>query len=500
MIHAAGFPSLAPLLAVLVSLAAVPLILASAHRPNLREFWTLAAAFLKFGLVLSLLPLALAGREATAVLLEISPGIRLALRADPFAVFFALVASGLWILTSFFSIGYVRGLDDQRQTRYFAAFAVCLSATMGVAFAANILTFIVFYEILTVATYPLVIHKETPLAIRAGRKYLAYTLTAGVFLVAAAVVTFQTTGTLDFRPGGIPALAAVPAGTLRPLFFIFMAGVGVKAAIMPLHGWLPTAMAAPTPVSALLHAVAVVKSGVFGVVRVVGFVFGPALMRDLGLDNALAVFAVVTIIAASLLAFRQDNLKLRLAYSTVGHLSYIVLGATLLSTGALTGSVLHLAFHATLKITLFFCAGAIYVNLHRENISELDGIGRVMPWTMGAFTAAAIGLAGVPPLNGFVSKWWLGWGAIEAGNVLPVAVLALSGLLNAGYLLPIASRAFLRPAKGLNGKGEASPFMVAPLVLAAVMSLLFGLVPNLFFRFFDLARAVAAGILGGAGQ
>jgi multicomponent Na+:H+ antiporter subunit D len=233
---------------------------------------------------------------------------------------------------------------------------------------------------------------------------------------------------------------------------------------------------------------------------VVGFVFGPALMRDLGLDSVLAVFAVVTIIAASLLAFRQDNLKLRLAYSTVGHLSYIVLGATLLSTGALTGSVLHLAFHATLKITLFFCAGAIYVNLHRENISELDGVGRVMPWTMGAFTAAAIGLSGVPPLNGFVSKWWLGWGAIEAGNVLPVAVLALSGLLNAGYLLPIAGRAFLRPAKGLAGKGEASPLMVAPVLLAAVVSLLFGLVPNLVFRFFDLARAVAAGILGGAGQ
>lgn len=500
MTHAAGFSSLAPLLAVLVSLAAVPLILASARRPNLREFWTLAASFLKFGLVFSLLPHVLAGREATVVLLEIAPGIRLALRADPFAVFFALVASGLWILTSFFSIGYVRGLDDKRQTRYFASFAVCLSATMGVAFAANLLTFIVFYEILTVATYPLVIHKETPVAIRAGRKYLAYTLTAGVFLVAATVVTYQAAGTLDFRAGGIPGLADVSGGTLRALFVLFMAGVGVKAAIMPFHGWLPTAMAAPTPVSALLHAVAVVKSGVFGVVRVVGFVFGPALMKGLGLNGVLAVFAAVTIIAASLIAFRQDNLKLRLAYSTVSHLSYIVLGSALLSTGALTGSVLHLAFHATLKITLFFCAGAIYVNLHRENISDLDGIGRVMPWTMGAFTAAAIGLSGVPPLNGFVSKWWLGWGAIEAGNVLPIALLALSGLLNAGYLLPIVRRAFLRPGKGLDGKGEASPFMVVPLVLAALLSLLFGLVPDLFFRFHDLARAVAAAILGGAGR
>lgn len=499
MTDAAVFTSNVPLLSVLVSMAAVPLILAFARRPNLREFWTLAAAVVKFGLVLSLLPHVLAGREAAVVLFEIAPGVRLALRADPFGVFFALVASGLWILTSFYSIGYVRGLDDKKQARYFACFAVCLSATIGVAFAANILTFIVFYEILTVATYPLVIHNETPVAIRAGRKYLAYTLTAGLFLIAAAVMIFNATGTLDFRAGGMAGLGDVSGGTLRALFVLFMAGVGVKASVMPLHGWLPTAMAAPTPVSALLHAVAVVKSGVFGVIRVVGFVFGPALMREFGFAGGLAVFAAATILLASIIAFRQDNLKRRLAYSTVGHLSYIVLGAALLSSGALTGSVLHLAFHATMKITLFFCAGAIYVNLHRENISELDGVGRVMPWTMGAFAAGAVGLSGVPPLNGFVSKWWLGWGAVEAGLVLPLLVLALSGLLNAGYLLPIVRRAFFKPGKGLEGKGEASVFMVAPLVLTAALSIVFGLFPDLFFRFFDLARAVAAGILGGAG-
>ncbi len=499
MTDAPVFASNTPLLAVLVSLAAVPLILLFSQRPNLREFWTLLAAVIKFGLVLSLLPLALAGQAAAVVLFEIAPGIRLALRADAFGVFFALVASGLWILTSFYSIGYVRGLGEKKQTRYFASFAVCLSATIGVAFAANLLTFIVFYEILTVATYPLVIHKETPVAVRAGRKYLAYTLSAGLCLIAAAVLIFNAAGTLDFQAGGLAGLRDLPDGTLRALFVLFMAGVGVKASIMPLHGWLPTAMAAPTPVSALLHAVAVVKSGVFGVLRVVGFVFGPALMREAGFDTILAVFAGATILIASILAFRQDNLKRRLAYSTVGHLSYIVLGAALLSSGALTGSVLHLAFHATMKITLFFCAGAIYVNLHRENISELDGIGRIMPWTMGAFAAGAIGLAGVPPLNGFVSKWWLGWGSIEAGLILPLAILVVSGLLNAGYLLPIVRNAFFKPGKDLQDHGEASPFMVVPLVLTAVVSVVFGFFPDLFFRLVDLARMVAAGILGGGG-
>jgi multicomponent Na+:H+ antiporter subunit D len=499
MTDAAVFASNVPLWAVLVSLAAVPFILIFSRRPNLREFWTILAAVVKFGLVLSLLPHALAGREAVLSLFEIAPGIRLALRADAFGVFFAVVASGLWILTSFYSIGYVRGLSEKKQARYFASFAVCLSATIGVAFAANLLTFIVFYEILTVATYPLVIHKETPVAVRAGRKYLAYTLSAGLCLIAAAVVVHGAAGSLDFQAGGMAGLAGVPEGTLRALFVLFMAGVGVKASVMPLHGWLPTAMAAPTPVSALLHAVAVVKSGVFGVIRVVGFVFGPVLMREMGFDTILAVFAGATILLASILAFRQDNLKRRLAYSTVGHLSYIVLGAALLSSGALTGSVLHLAFHATMKITLFFCAGAIYVNLHRENISELDGVGRVMPWTMGAFAAGAIGLAGVPPLNGFVSKWWLGWGSIEAGFVLPLVVLAVSGLLNAAYLLPIVRKAFFKPGKGLEGKGEASAFMVVPLVTTAILSLVFGLFPDLFFRFFDLARRVAAGILGGGG-
>jgi len=492
------YGSVLPLLAVLVSLAAVPLILIFGRQRNLREFWTIAASATKFALVLSLLPGALAGRSAETLLFDISPGVSLALKADPFGVFFALIASGLWIFTSFYSIGYVRGLDEHKQTRYFASFAVCLSATIGIAFAANLLTFVLFYEILTIATYPLVIHKETPVAISAGRKYLLYTLSAGLLLIAATAITYHITGRLDFRAGGIFGGLSLSAETVRILFLLFLGGVGVKASIMPLHSWLPTAMAAPTPVSALLHAVAVVKSGVFGVIRVVGFVFGPDVMRRFGLGTILVIFAGVTIVLASLMALKQDNLKRRLAYSTVAHLSYIVLGAGLLSSAALTGGMLHIAFHATMKITLFFCAGAIYVNLHRENISELDGIGRAMPWTMGAFTVAAIGLAGLPPINGFVSKWYLGFAAAQADQPIVLFILVLSGLLNAAYFFPIVHRAFFRPAQNLEGKKEASPAMVVPIVITAALSIVFGLYPDLFFRFYHLAMSVATQIFTGA--
>lgn len=492
-----SYTSLVPLYAVAVSLAAVPLILLSVHRPNLREFWTIAASFAKFVFVVSLLPDALAGRVAETTLIEISPGINLALKADPLGVFFALIASGLWVFTSFYSIGYVRGLEEHKQTRYFASFAVCLSATIGIAFAANLLTFLVFYEVLTIATYPLVIHKETPEAISAGRKYLAYTLTAGVILIAATGWTYRLAGSTNFAAGGLLNDTTASGTEMLLLFLFFLAGVGVKAAIMPLHSWLPTAMAAPTPVSALLHAVAVVKSGVFGVMRVVGFVFGPGVMRSFGLDDILLVLAGATIILASLLALREDNLKRRLAYSTVGHLSYIVLGAALLSPVSFGGGMLHIATHATMKITLFFCAGAIYVAHHRENVSELDGIGKAMPWTMGAFTVGALGLAGIPPVNGFVSKWLLGAGALDAQSAAALVVLLVSGLLNAGYFFPIVLRAFFRESHEFQKYDEASPLMVVPIVATAVLSVLFGLWPNMFVHFYDISVIVANSVFGG---
>ncbi|MFO7524077.1 MAG: monovalent cation/H+ antiporter subunit D family protein [Ignavibacteriaceae bacterium] len=491
------YNSVIPFYAVMISLAVVPLIILSDKSPNLREFWTIAAAILKFILVVSLLPAALEGKEAVYSILEISPGIELALKADQFGIFFALIASGLWIFTSFYSIGYVRGNKEKKQTRYFASFAVCLSATIGIAFAANLLTFVIFYEVLTIATYPLVIHKENKEAISAGRKYLLYTLSAGVLLIAAAGLTYSYTGTLDFKAGGIFNGLNLSQNSVTILFMLFLTGVGVKAGIMPLHSWLPAAMAAPTPVSALLHAVAVVKSGVFGVIRVIGFIFGPEMMREYGLNNILFVFAGATIFLASLLALKQDNLKKRLAYSTVGHLSYIVLGAALLSPSGFSGGIFHIATHATMKITLFFCAGAIYVNLHKENISELNGVGKVMPWTMAAFTIGSMGLAGIPPINGFISKWFLGAGALQADMNIALIILVLSGLLNAGYFFPIIHRAFFREGTGLEKYGEASILMVAPIVITAFLSILFGIFPDMFFNFFELALSVTNNVLGG---
>ncbi|MDZ7758047.1 monovalent cation/H+ antiporter subunit D family protein [Rhodohalobacter sp.] len=489
--------TLVPLLAILTSLAAVPLILWSSSKPNLRETWTILAALVKFGLVLTLLPSALKGESVTLHLFDLAPGLPFALNADPLGVYFAVIASGLWIFTSFYSIGYMRGAGEDKQTRYFASFAVCLSATIGIAFSANLLTFILFYEILTLATYPLVIHKETEKAIRAGRKYLAFTLTAGLLLIAAAGMVYTYTGTLEFTPSGVFTDVDLPHNVILVIFILFMGGVGVKAGIMPLHGWLPSAMAAPTPVSALLHAVAVVKSGVFAVIRVVGFVFGTDVMAEYGLNDILIILAGTTIIVASLLAFAQDNLKRRLAYSTVGHLSYIVLGVALLTPLGMQGGIMHIAAHATMKITLFFCAGAIYVNLHRENISNLNGIAKAMPWTMAAFTIGSMGLAGIPPLNGFVSKWYLALGSLEGDMVLPLVILIISGLLNVGYFFPIIQRAYFRKGEGLENYGEASPFMVVPLFITASLSILFGMFPNLFFSFFDLASSIAKTLFTG---
>ncbi len=490
--------SLKPLLAVLVSLLAAGLIVVPNQRPNVRESWTIIAAVVKFGLVASMLPLVLQGSYPAITLFTISPGISLALKVDALGIIFGLSASFLWILTSFFSIGYVRGVPEHKQTRYFASFAVCLSATLGIAFAANLFTLVIFYEILTVATYPLVVHKETPEAIFGGRKYLVYLLTGGVFLLFALGLTYQLGGTVDFRAGGIlpPDTAR---GSIILLFTLFLLSFGVKSGIMPLHSWLPTAMVAPTPVSALLHAVAVVKAGVFGFARGIGFIIGPEVLHQSGAAGFLAALSAATVLLASLIALRQDNLKARLAYSTIGHLSYIVLGLALLSPAAWAGGLLHIVNHAMMKITLFFCAGAIYVRTHVQKVSELDGIGRQMPFTMAAFTIAAVGLAGIPPVNGFISKWYLVLGSYDVEQIALVVVFLLSGLLNAGYLLSITARAFFAPSQKFTGYGEASPLLVVPLVITSVLSILMGIFPDRLPYFFQLASRVAAAVLGGGG-
>jgi len=351
---------------------------------------------------------------------------------------------------------------------------------------------------LSIATYPLVIHKETPVAIAAGRKYLGFVLPAGLMLLLGVVLTATIhPGALEFQAGGFLNRQDASIVLLRWIFLFFILGVGVKAAIMPLQSWLPAAMAAPTPVSALLHAVAVVKAGVFGVLRITGYVFGPQLLREIGVWTLLAWFAGVTLTVASLLALRQDNLKRRLAYSTVGHLSYIVLGAAILTPFGWTGSVLHLVFHATMKITLFFCAGAIYVRTHKENISDMVGIGWQMPITMAAFAVGSLGLAGIPGVNGFFSKWNLALGTVQSGQWVFLGLLVLSGVLNAAYFFPIVQQAFFRRNEEFASYGEASPWMVVPLAVTALLSLVLGLAPNLGAHAWDLARVVAAAVVGG---
>jgi multicomponent Na+:H+ antiporter subunit D len=489
------YESARPLGAVLIPLGAVILIGLSGKKPNLRESWTILAALVKFCVVASMLPLILQGKTVEYLFLTVLPGLEIKFRVDALGIIFALTASFLWIVTSFYSIGYMRSLDEHAQTRYYMCFAVALASAVGIAFSANLFTLFAFYEILTLCTYPLVVHKQTPEAIKGARKYLVFLLGTSIFFqLPAIILTYFFTGTLEFSNHGIFAGKA-PDFVVIIVFTLFIAGIA-KAPMMPWHSWLPAAMVAPTPVSALLHAVAVVKAGVFTVVRVVLYVFGVDLLRELGLGVCLAYFASFTIIVASIMALRQDNLKLRLAYSTVSQLSYIILAVALLTPGGISGSLMHITIHAFGKITLFFTAGAIYVATQKTNVSELDGVGKQMPFTMAAFAVGALSMVGVPPLGGFISKWFLLWGAIEAHQLLIIAVMVASTLLNAGYYLPIVYAAFFK--EPLLGKkiqfNEAPALMVVPLVITALGVLL------LFFGssfIIDLAGTTVVSVLGG---
>ena len=486
--------SIKPLLAVLVSVLAVPFIV-SAGRPNVREFWTFAAAAVKFGIVASMLPAVSAGQTLSLTLIHVLPGVPLAFRVDAMGLLFALVSSSLWIVTSAYSIGYMRGLDEHAQTRYFCFFALALSATVGVAFSANLFTLYLFYEMLSFATYPLVTHHQDEEARRSGRKYLIYIVGGSVGLVLPAmVVCYVQTGTLEFTAQGFLA-GHIGRETAWLLALLFVFGLA-KAAVMPLHAWLPAAMVAPTPVSALLHAVAVVKVGAFSVFRVLTGVFGVDFLARCGLDILVGVLASITIVTASLVALSQDGLKRRLAFSTISQLSYIVLGAALLLPKGLTGGLLHIAMHAFGKITLFFCAGAIFVATGLRNISDMKGLGRRMPVTMGAFLVGSLGVIGLPPAGGFLSKWTLLLGTLQAHQIGFLVVLLVSSLLNAAYFLPIVYNAYFAPPAdpgASSGLQEAPAWCLVPLVVTAVCSLV------LFFHpwpFMDLAQLAVSQITG----
>ena len=482
--------SIKPLLAVLVSSIGALFIIAAGKNPNLRESWSIIAGVLKLLIVLSMIPTVVYDHQIIEYsLFNLLPGIEIGFRVDAFGLLFAMGASILWIATSFYSIGYMRSTKEHSQTRYYACFAVSLSMTIGVAFSANLFTMFLFYEGLTLITYPLVAHKETPEAKKGARKYVIYLLGAAkAFIVAGIILTYNLAGTLEFSKSGIfPTLVqSAHPNLLYLIFTLFLFGFA-KCAIMPFHSWLPAAMVAPTPVSALLHAVAVVKTGVFTVLRVVLFIFGADLMREIGVDVFAITFASLTIIIASLMALSRDNLKARLAFSTISQLSYIILGAVLLTPSAMIGGIIHITNHAFSKITLFFCAGSIYVSAHKTEVSQLNGIGKKMPWTMAAFTIATLSMIGVPPASGFITKWYLVIGSLERHSMAVLAVLLASSFLNAAYFVPIVYKAFFKTEDSETTQEVKShenavikeiPFMVVPLTLTAIVSMVLGLYPD----------------------
>ncbi len=477
--------SIKPLLAVLVPLFVIPVLVSSSSKPNVRESWIFVSGTIVLALVLSMLPAVLAGKQLVLTLFEIAPGAALAFRVDGLGMLFALVASSLYIVTSIYSIGYMRGLNEHGQTRFVSFFALAISATIGAAFSANLLTLYLFYEILSLATYPLVAHHQDETSRISGRRYLTFILGTSIGLVLPAMIyCYHVTGTLEFSTAGIfSGQLSKPQATVLLLMFVF--GFA-KAGIMPFHTWLPAAMVAPTPVSALLHAVAVVKVGVFSIVRVMTGIFGVDLLADFNLGVVVMSIASVTILLGSCIALSQDELKRRLAYSTISQLSYIIFGVALLSPQGLLGGVIHIVMHAFGKITLFFCAGAIYVATGKKYISQMTGLGKKMPFTFTAFFIGALGVIGLPPAGGFYSKWNLILGTLEAQQTIFMVVLLVSSFLNAFYFLPIVYKAFFGKSEEEDGSPvkiqEANLCLVIPLIISAIISIVLFFYPTVFIN------------------
>jgi len=475
----AAVESFLPLGVMSVSLlAGVLIFLAGERRQALRITLNLGAAVLKLVLIGVIGVLVVNGREPE-FRLALLPTLELVLRTDALSLLFSTLSAVLWLVTTVYAIAYLE--NSPNRARFFGFFSLCVAATMGVASAGNLFTFFLFYELLTLATWPLVVHTGTPAAFRGGRTYLRYTLSGSAVFLFAIIWLYGLSGIQDFTVGGyLAGIDPARHGELRVIFVLLMVGMGVKAALVPLHSWLPKAMVAPAPVSALLHAVAVVKAGAFGLVRLVEDVYGPSFAHDLGMDIVLAVAAAVTIIYGSTLALFQTDIKKRLAFSTVSQVSYIALGVAVGGAVATTGGMVHLVHQGLMKITLFFCAGIFGALLGVTRIDQLDGVGRRLPWSSLAFTVGALGMIGLPPIAGFVSKWHIGLGAVETGQIWVVGVLVTSTLLNAAYFLPLLKRIWLHPAPEVwpGGQPVTRPEvvgLVAPAVVTAAMALAAGL-------------------------
>ena len=467
------------LTALLLPLIGVVGILITRHWQNLREASTLITAVLLLLVVVMLLMKVLSGNQPQLEVLEMLPGLTIKFTVEPLGILFALIAAVLWPINTLYSIGYMRGNNEDNQTRFYIFFAVAIFGAVGVAFAGNLLTLFIFYEVLTLSTFPLVAHKGNEAALKGGRVYLGTLLATSIGLLLPAIIwTWMITGTTDFSAGGI-LLGKIDGISITILAALFLFGIG-KAAVMPVHKWLPAAMVAPTPVSALLHAVAVVKAGVFSVIKIVVYIFGIDFLRTAPNIEILLWVACFTVVAASVVALYQDNLKKRLAYSTIGQLAYVVVGAMLLAPFSIIGASLHLAIHAFGKITLFFAAGAIYTSSKKTEISQLAGIGKRMPITMAAFSIGAISMIGLPPAAGFISKWYLISGAWQADQIVVIVVFTVSTLLNAAYFLPIIFAAYFQHdhSDTILEYGEAPAPAVIALSITAVVTLILFLFPN----------------------
>ncbi|WP_404364734.1 complex I subunit 5 family protein [Marinobacter sp.] len=491
-----SFNTLLPVFALMTSLLASVIIFSlPEQRHGLRTTVNLLAAGLKLVLVCIMVWGVFHGEEYRADFTML-PGVTFVLKADALSVMFAGLSAVLWLLTTVYAVGYLE--DSPNRSRFFGFFSLCVASTMGIALAGNLFTFFLFYEMLTLSTYPLVVHRGSPAALRAGRNYIIYTLTGGAVLLLAIAWLQGLVGSLEFQAGGhFAGLDPAIHGQLSIVFILLIAALGVKAAIFPLHGWLPQAMVAPAPVSALLHAVAVVKAGAFGIVRVVYDIYGIEFSAGLGLLEPLAWLAAFTIIYGSMRALWQTDLKRRLAFSTISQVSYIILGITLLGPVGTAGGLVHLLHQGIMKITLFFCAGNYAETLGVHRVDELDGAGRRMPATSVAFTIGAFGMIGAPPLAGFITKWTLGEGALAAGMAWAIPVLLLSSLLNAAYFLPVVHRLWFRaaaadwPAERTWGRLETHGWLFWPPVITAVMTVGVGVLASLPFSPLSWAELIA---------
>ena len=476
------------LIALLIPLIGALGVMIRGQDENVREGISVVSSIILFFVVLSLIPEILAGRSLKLHLFTILPGVSITLRADAMSMIFAIVASSLWTIAVFYSMGYMRGLKEHAQTRFNACFALAIFGAIGVAFSDNLFTMYLFYEIVSICTYPLVAHHQDKEGYDGARKYIVYlTTTAKAFLLPAMILIYVLTGTLDFTTD-------IRYGIFSPdldkwlviMLYVFCLFGFAKNGIMPFHHWLPGAMVAPTPVSALLHAVAVVKVGVFCTTRVMLYVFGLDTMSALNLGIPTAYFVGFTVLAASIIALSKDNLKSRLAYSTVSQLSYIIMGVALLTDAGIQGGLIHIVNHAFAKITLFFCAGAIYVAAHKKYISEMEGLGKTMPFTFGAFAIASLSMIGAPPVAGFVTKWSLLVGSIQAHQMGILLILIASTMLNAAYFAPVTYKAFFgkRPkGEAFQGIKEAPLSMLIPILIACTISVLLGIFPHIMMDF-----------------